>query len=63
MTHEEEQQFLDLLYEIAYSHAAELMSPLMAPEDRVEEQESLDTVFLAIAAFQDSGPTDSSSDE
>lgn len=49
----EDSEYLDHLIEIANYHHAECISPLMAPEDRADEQEALNTAMLAIESFKD----------
>jgi transposase-like protein len=48
----EDVEFLTHLYEIANDHRAEITSPLMALEDRAEQEEALNTAMLAIEAFE-----------
>lgn len=45
-------EFLDYLYQMANYHSAECASSLMAPEDRADEQEALNTAMLAIESFE-----------
>lgn len=45
-------EYLDYLIEMANFHHAECASSLMAPEDRADEQEALNTALLAIEAFE-----------
>jgi hypothetical protein len=48
----EDVEFLNHLHAIANHHRAECISPLMAEEDRLEEQEALNVALLAIESFE-----------
>jgi len=48
----ENEQFLVHLHEMAIFHHTKLASPLMAPEETLEEEEALRTALVAIADFE-----------